>query len=602
MIIKSYRVRTRGGAKRKLLDHLMHGEDNEEVSLVCGTLHDIDDAFADARRLGREYSLRHWIVAPSRAVADDELLSTVALLAQEFNAGSRRPVVFRHWKGQAHGSVPSNTADRHLHVLMPEVDPVTNSVLSNSNNFARHEKLSRILEAAWGHPFTAGAHNTAVIKALRAEGNEPLAAALEATFADAAERPRQAFESRDHQRLKREGYDLPALRLMISEAWTAKASYSDFIAKLAGHNLSVKPGDKPQTFVIEAGDGTFVGALHRLVRLRKEPVFKYMEKNLHAEADDAFNRGSDLSQHPVHSAVTPADHKVGGTDAEPCSAEPPGNPLGRAASDAGGDPATPARAGADHRTPERPEHRESHSRNVERLNPGHAVAFELALAPHRNRVAEMLAFANSLARNSVDRAAVALADIEDQARTAAALVRTGLPEPRQLLEARQAVQNAGNVCHPLRERLNQIAGTEALLAEPRSWWGRTFDWLTGAAVQKRAEIETVAKARQQVELALKQADQALTLSQQTLKMAEAQFADATREHRERWTREATITAQRLEAAKEAAALWRVLPGLSNLGVDSMCRFGNDIAELRSPAVRKRHRQGHSSGIPVLRPR
>ena len=241
MIIKSYRVRTRGGAKRKLLDHLMHSEGNEEVSLVCGTLHDIDDAFADARRLGREYSLRHWIVAPSRAVADDELLSTVALLAQEFNAGSSRPVVFRHWKGQVHGSAPSNTADRHLHVLMPEVDPVTNSVLSNSNNFARHEKLSRILEAAWGHPFTAGAHNTAVIKALRAEGNETLAAALEATFAGATERTRQAFESRDHQRLKREGYDLPALRLMISEAWTAKASHTDFIAKLADHHLSVKP-------------------------------------------------------------------------------------------------------------------------------------------------------------------------------------------------------------------------------------------------------------------------------------------------------------------------------------------------------------------------
>lgn len=230
------------------------------------------------------------------------------------------------------------------------------------------------------------------------------------------------------------------------------------------------------------------------------------------------------------------------------------------------------------------------------------MAFELALAPHRNRVAEMLAFANSLARNSVDRAAVALADIEDQARTAAALVRTGLPEPRQLLEARQAVQNAGNVCHPLRERLNQIAGAQALLAEPQSWWRRQFEWLTGATVRRQAEIETVAKARQQVELALKQADQALTLSRQTLKMAEAQFADATREHRERWTREATITAQRLEAAKEAAALWRVLPGLSNLGVDSMCRFGSNIAELRSPAVRKRHRQGHSSGIPVLRPR
>lgn len=601
MIIKSHRVRTRGGAKRKLLDHLMNGEGNEEVTLVCGTMRDIDDAFADARRLGREYALRHWIVAPSHAVADDELLSTVALLEREFNTGSRRPVIFRHWKEQTHAGGPGNTSDRHLHVLMPEVDPVTNSVLSNSNNFARHEKLSRMLEHAWGHPFTAGAHNAAVIKALRTEGNETLAAALEAAFPDAAERPRQAFEPRDHQRLKREGYDLPALRLMISEAWTTKVSQSDFTAKLADHNLSVKPGEKRQTFVIEAGDGTLVGALHRLVRLRKEAVFNYMEE-LRAEADDAFNRGSDLSQHPVHSTVTPADHKVGGTNAEPGSAKPAGNLLGRAASDTGGDPAATAGPGEDHQSLERAEHREGDPRNAEKLNPSHAVVIELALAPHRNRVAEMLAFANSVARSSVDRAAVELANIEEQARTAAALVKAGMPEPRQLLEARQAVQTASAAGYPLREQLDQIAGAITLLAEPRSWWGRTFDWLTGAAVQKQAEMETLVKTRRQVERALRHADEALTQSQRTLKLAETQYADAAREHRERWAREAASTAQRLEAAKAAADLWRVLPGLSNLGVDSMCRFGNEIAELRAPATRKRHRQGHNSGIPALRPR
>lgn len=210
----------------------------------------------------------------------------------------------------------------------------------------------------------------------------------------------------------------------------------------------------------------------------------------------------------------------------------------------------------------------------------------------------MLGLANSLARNNVDRAAVELAAVEERARLASAMVRTKLPEPQQLLDARQQVQTNSKSHEALRARLDQITNAETSLTQPRPWWRRTLDWLTGAALRRQTEIDTLVRARKQAEAAFRQAGEALSQAQRVLNGAEARHAEATREYRVRWAREAANSSDRIEAAKAAADLWRALPGLSNLGMDGMCRIGSAIAEMGSPGPR----QGHTGGIPSLSPR
>jgi hypothetical protein len=311
MIIKEKPVRTRGNLQR-LISHLLEGDENEEVHLLRGTIPDLKDAVADARRIGREYAIRHWILAPGRDVTPDQLLSSVDVLGCEFGFDPAHTVIVKHVKNRA----VESAFPQHLHVLVAAADPVTGKNISLSHHYQRNEKLSRIMEFEWNHPFTKGAHLVATLTALRRDGRDDIATALEAAFPEATTRPREAFSSADQQRLKREGFDLPALRLIISEAWTETTTDKEFIAKLADHSLAVRHGDKASTYVVETADGTFIGALHRLIRLRKEAVVKRMEEP-NARQDQAHDRGSDLSQHSVNPEAPTTDNGGGGTSAEP---------------------------------------------------------------------------------------------------------------------------------------------------------------------------------------------------------------------------------------------------------------------------------------------
>ncbi len=64
MIVTSKRGRARGAAMRRLFRHvMMDGEVKDVVELVQGNVADLESA-EDARRFGRDYSVRHWILSP----------------------------------------------------------------------------------------------------------------------------------------------------------------------------------------------------------------------------------------------------------------------------------------------------------------------------------------------------------------------------------------------------------------------------------------------------------------------------------------------------------------------------------------------------------
>jgi hypothetical protein len=201
-------------------------------------------------------------------------------LAAEFAFNGTRAVVRRHTKSKAGDPA---LFDRHVHVLAPAVDP-TGAVMSSSHNFSRNEKLSRILEYDWGswadpltrdeglEPFTRGAHLKTVIATLEHSDRKDVAAALKKAFPDEQPRPIESFDTANQQRLKRKGLDLPALRILIKDAWNSAADRSEFEMNHSESALIARAGDKPGVVVIETSSGENVGSLARLIKITKSDV------------------------------------------------------------------------------------------------------------------------------------------------------------------------------------------------------------------------------------------------------------------------------------------------------------------------------------------
>lgn len=231
MIIKSSRVRTRGPALKKLIAHLENADDNDEVVVLRGTAADLFDAREDARSFGREYCVRHWVVSPSRQVTFEKMLEAVDALAAEFGFDPARAFARGHKKAKAIEAL----FDGHLHILVPEVvDLVTGRVLSSSNDWLRDEKVAKILSHDWGEPFVESAKPAAILGALKCDDRGDVAAGYQNTFPDAGARPVASFDTASQQRLKRTGFDLPALRVIVAAAWDTAATRNQYEREVTG--------------------------------------------------------------------------------------------------------------------------------------------------------------------------------------------------------------------------------------------------------------------------------------------------------------------------------------------------------------------------------
>src|SRR6266403_937429 len=237
MIIKSKRIKARGPALKRALRHITNVEDNDAVELIYGNVADLEDARDDALRFGREYAVRHWILSPGEPISNEQLTELVARLAAEFCFDPKRIVIWRHTKDRA----TDDGCKEHFHLCVPETDPLTGGVMSSSHDWRRHEKLARTVEILWGHRVVPGAHAAAVLVALGKEIPTDAENALRDIAP--ADHP-QSFDEKAHQRLKRQGYDLPRLREMISDSLSAATDRTDFDARLSILGLRMRTGDR----------------------------------------------------------------------------------------------------------------------------------------------------------------------------------------------------------------------------------------------------------------------------------------------------------------------------------------------------------------------
>lgn len=304
MLIKATRVRVASGAGA-LVRHLLAGDDNEETIVVRGTVGDLTDAVDDARRFGRVYALRHFVIAPAIAMTREEFERAARALGEEFGFNPDLALVVEHKKARA----VDGAADRHWHVVVAETNAATGRVLSSRFDHARHEKLSRTLEVMFGHPIVPGAHDGAVLAALRAEGKGNLADQLGAALVR-DERPIAAFSSELHQAAKRQGIDLAIVRDAVRAACADAPSVKTLRDRLATHGLTIEPGDKAGVWVLRGPEGQFLGAAHRLSGLRKAEFQTIMETN--HDHDDAAERSAvDPQRHAGPAAGHGDDPAVG---------------------------------------------------------------------------------------------------------------------------------------------------------------------------------------------------------------------------------------------------------------------------------------------------
>lgn len=272
MIIKGIRVPARQGVQR-LVRHLYEGDENEAIRLVQGTPADVADMHADARERGRTYSVRHWIVSPREATNERQFRLMVDMLGREFHFEPERAVIVEHAKSRA----TPEAFGTHWHVLLGEVDPVSGRVLSSSHNFARHELLARWFEVREGHEIIPGPNTAAVVSEMRRRGLIHEAEAVQEACAKEGQPRREAYTHAQHQEAKRKEIDLPALRVRVRDAWVTTADRKGFEVALAKDGLRIANGDRAGTWIVEAADGALIGAVDRLVGVRKRMVRDRLE-------------------------------------------------------------------------------------------------------------------------------------------------------------------------------------------------------------------------------------------------------------------------------------------------------------------------------------
>ena len=388
-------------AAAPLLRHLLHGEENDAVTVLQRTEDDYRCAFADARALDRNNSHRHFIISPAQETSRDDALMVLGLLGREFGFDPAVAFVVEHAKPRA---VPT-AFGTHWHALVPAQDPATGRTLSSKFSYLRHQKISCIAAHRLGHPFIALAHTTAVLDALESDGHIDVAAALRNSIDNKVpERPREAFSRDVQQMAKRLGVNVPAARAAVRAAWETTSDREALESALARSQLRIRPGDKPETFIVDTLEGVFCGAAHRLARVRRTDFLIRMTGDQNVRSQSAEQREGVL---PVAALGNSFNQGASG----------PTGPARNRQSSGGGSSADLIGIDSDNtaRSADQSRSRSStHGRHRSLYSRGRTRRFRQALNRNPSRLGKMVGDARFLARPPVERVAIQLNNYEEK--------------------------------------------------------------------------------------------------------------------------------------------------------------------------------------------
>jgi hypothetical protein len=141
----------------------------------------------------------------------------------------------------------------HRHRVYSLYDEKTGKTLRLDHSYARLEKLSRLAEFETGHAFTQGRHNRAVVQALRADGRDDVAKAIESSGFTDGPRPSAITPKERHQE-ERTAISKQDVAKLTATAWSASDSPQAFISALRESGLALAVGDKTTLVVDQSGN------------------------------------------------------------------------------------------------------------------------------------------------------------------------------------------------------------------------------------------------------------------------------------------------------------------------------------------------------------
>jgi hypothetical protein len=248
---------TRGRGDDELAEYLLDLGENEQVEVLpargvaalCFQLQ-LREMVARAAHGRTELPILHLHVNPPREWSEAKFARHLDVYEAEHGlVGQPRLGVFHRKNGRGH---------RHYVWSLVRRD---GSVISMSNDYARREKISRMLEFEFGEPHVAGRHNRAVAAALRREGRLDVVASIAEAGLLEIERPVAKQTSAMRHQEKRTGVRNARIEEIVLAAWQATSDGPSFERALEEEGLALATGDEVPVLVDRTGN------VHPLARL-----------------------------------------------------------------------------------------------------------------------------------------------------------------------------------------------------------------------------------------------------------------------------------------------------------------------------------------------
>lgn len=266
---------------RALVNHLLK-DDGARVELFHTVAPTLTAAVADME-LARDGSsadaaFLHIHLSPARDMSRDELRQAASIVIDHLGANGHQAALVFHDKPRRGGE-----GGTHAHIVVGRVGP-DGEVLTAGFEKIKVETAMRIAEFELGETPTLGRHHASGARWLRANGRADVADWMDAAHGADPDKPGSSASPAKRQALARQGVELPDARDIVRSAWEASDGPQAFQAALRERGMDVAPGQKPGVFVVTSGE-TEVGALDRIIKLKRRDVATRMEGFDHAAAD-----------------------------------------------------------------------------------------------------------------------------------------------------------------------------------------------------------------------------------------------------------------------------------------------------------------------------
>jgi hypothetical protein len=221
---------------------------------------------------GARAAFHHLSINPSVDYSEDQLKKAAKALRDELDPEGTRPyIVIAHHKRRENAT----EGGMHAHLLLGHSDG--RKALKDGRSKIRTEVVARTLERENGEFPVRSRHANKVDRILRQRGLSDVADWIKVAYGSQSDAPRSAYGSKSRQSAKRAGLNLPAMKGAVARAFAVAGDLDELKTGLAAIGLHVEKGTKKNVWVVIDAAGNSVGALDRLLKLKRHVTCAMME-------------------------------------------------------------------------------------------------------------------------------------------------------------------------------------------------------------------------------------------------------------------------------------------------------------------------------------